>query len=74
MAVGNSGRDSQLYGHVVPLLKKIRVGGGCLLEWEPSRVLEGMDIMGEGSPGRGYTSMSYCKRVSEVVLPKYILP
>ena len=74
MAVGNSGRDSQLYGHVVPLLKKIRVGGGCLLEWEPSRVLEGMDIMGEGSPGRGYTSMSYCKRVSEVVLAKYILP
>lgn len=32
MAVGNPGRDSQLYGHVVAL-KKIRVGGGCLLEW-----------------------------------------
>ena len=72
MAVGNPGRDSQLYGHVVAL-KKIRVGGGCLLEWEPSRVLEGTDLMGEGSPGRGYTSMSYCKRVSEAVLPKYIL-
>lgn len=72
MAVGNSGRDSQLYGHVVAL-KEIRVGGGCLLEWEPSRVLEGIDITEQGSPGKGYTSLSYCKRVSEVVLPKYIL-
>lgn len=28
MAVRNSGRDSRLYGHDVPTLKKIRVGGG----------------------------------------------
>lgn len=29
MAVQNSGRDTQLHGHVVPTLKKIRVGGSC---------------------------------------------
>lgn len=27
MAVQNSGRESRLHGHVVPTLKKIRVGG-----------------------------------------------
>lgn len=58
MAVGNSG----LYRHVVPTLKKIRVGGGYLLEWKPSCVLEGIDVLGERRPRREYTSILYCRR------------
>lgn len=38
-----------MHGHVEPTFKKIRVEGECrsLLEWRPSHVLEGVDVMGK---------------------------
>lgn len=44
-----------MHGHVVPTFKKIRVEGECrsLLEWKPSHVLEGVDVMDKAGRGSG---------------------